>query len=211
MTASDHTCPPAAGTYFCPTSGALESPCHGGFDVCCARPDLHEPILALAEAGLNPRRRYLVAAGRLLLPGEPEDVHLALYTWEERLGAWLVGQALCGRSVEGSGLFDGTGPSCGACGEYRAVYETALAREVALLHPPASRPGARHPDDTVENGAWGTVWLEGNWRWLTSRMTTAEREYAADRVAAWSRVLAAADGEQGRSKPDGLRWWRDDG
>jgi hypothetical protein len=203
-----HTCPPTASTYFCPTSGALESDCHGGFDVCCARTDLHEPLFALVETGLNPRRRYLVAAGRLLLPGEPEVVHLALYTWEERLGAWLVGQALCGRSVEGVALFDGTGPSCEACGIYRPTYEAALAREVALLHPPAGRTGARHPDDTAENGAWGTVWLEGNWRWLTSRMTTAQREYAADRVAAWSRVLAAADGEQGRPEPDGLRWWR---
>ena len=206
MTTLKHTC--TSGTYFCPASGALKVVCHGGFGTCCARPELHEPILTLSEDDLNPRRRYLVAAGHLLLPDEPQAVHLALYVWNERLGAWLVGVALCGRSVEGTALFDGTGPSCVACGAYRTTYETALAREAALLHPPAGRTGARHPDDTAENGAWGTVWLEGNWRWLTSRMTTPEREYAADRVTAWSRVLAAADGEPGRPEPDGLRWWQ---
>lgn len=30
--------------YFCPTSGEVESACHGGFDVCCDRPDLHGPV-----------------------------------------------------------------------------------------------------------------------------------------------------------------------
>lgn len=27
--------------YWCPTQGEYESPCHGGFDVCCRRPELH--------------------------------------------------------------------------------------------------------------------------------------------------------------------------
>jgi hypothetical protein len=30
--------------YFCPAAGEVESACHGGFDVCCSRPELHEPI-----------------------------------------------------------------------------------------------------------------------------------------------------------------------
>lgn len=33
------TCCPQA--YWCPTSGDTECPAHGGFDVCCARPDWH--------------------------------------------------------------------------------------------------------------------------------------------------------------------------
>lgn len=168
-------------------------------------------ILAASEDGLDPRRRYLVAVGRLQLPGEPEVVHLALYTWQERLRAWVVGQALCGRSVAGAPLFDGTGSSCSACAIYRPTYEAVLAGEAAaLLRPPAGgRTGVRHHLDTPENGAWATVWLEGNWRWVTSRMTTEQREYAADRVAAYGAVLAAADGEEGRPEPEGLRWWRD--
>lgn len=40
--------PPGVGAdcrlYFCPTSGDVECPHHGGFDVCCSRPDLHQPI-----------------------------------------------------------------------------------------------------------------------------------------------------------------------
>lgn len=27
--------------YFCPVSGEMESPCHGGFDTCCASPEYH--------------------------------------------------------------------------------------------------------------------------------------------------------------------------
>jgi hypothetical protein len=64
--------------------------------------------------------------------------------------------------------------------------------------------------DTVENGAWFTVWLEsGKWRWTTQKMTTPQREYAADCVAAYSRYLATCDGDLERGEPDGLRWWRE--
>ena len=34
---------PCRPIYFCPVSGENESPCHGGFDNCCAHPDLHGP------------------------------------------------------------------------------------------------------------------------------------------------------------------------
>jgi len=69
------------------------------------------------------------------------------------------------------------------------------------------------PEDalaTAENGAWHTVWLEGNWPWVTKKMPTPQREYAADRVAAYSRYLAACDGDLERQEPEGLRWWRGD-
>jgi hypothetical protein len=42
----EHVCKPGASTYFCPTSGEIESDCHGGFDQCCDRPDLHQPARA---------------------------------------------------------------------------------------------------------------------------------------------------------------------
>lgn len=32
---------PCKPNYFCPTVGEVESPCHGGFDVCCRRSELH--------------------------------------------------------------------------------------------------------------------------------------------------------------------------
>lgn len=62
---------------------------------------------------------------------------------------------------------------------------------------------------TPGDDAWGTVWLEGNWQWLTSRMTTPAREHAADAVARWSARLAADDNEPDRGEPDDLRWWRE--
>ena len=61
-----------------------------------------------------------------------------------------------------------------------------------------------------EDDAWGTVWLHGDWSWLTKCMTTPEREYAADCVARWSARLAQDDGEPERGEPDGLRWWREE-
>ena len=65
--------------------------------------------------------------------------------------------------------------------------------------------------DTPENGAWHTVWLEGKWRWITSKMTAEQREYAADRVAAYSMYLRSQNGGlYGTQEPEGLRWWRDD-
>lgn len=30
--------------WYCPTSGDIECGVHGGFDVCCDRPDLHQPV-----------------------------------------------------------------------------------------------------------------------------------------------------------------------
>lgn len=63
--------------------------------------------------------------------------------------------------------------------------------------------------DTPENRAWHTVWLEGDWRWLTSKMTPESREYAADRVAAYSRHLSQWNVEPVHTDPEGLRWWRD--
>ncbi|MEU6979643.1 hypothetical protein [Streptomyces sp. NPDC046371] len=166
--------------------------------------------LAASEAGLDPRRRYLVAAGHLELPDEPAEVHLALYTWVERLEDWLVGQALCGRSVEGVPQFGGAGATCAGCASYLPTYEQALASELAALQ---GRVGGRAvrvaASDAVENGAWHAVWLESDWQWVTERMATEQREYAADRVAAYSAHLAAVDGEPERGEPNGLRWWRD--
>lgn len=42
--ADNHVCKPGATTYYCPTIGEVESDCHSGFDTCCARPDLHQPL-----------------------------------------------------------------------------------------------------------------------------------------------------------------------
>ncbi|HEX5568074.1 MAG TPA: hypothetical protein VFY14_14300, partial [Streptomyces sp.] len=49
-----HQCKPGASTYYCPASGETESDCHGGFDVCCGRPDLHQPLLPCSAAHLRP-------------------------------------------------------------------------------------------------------------------------------------------------------------
>lgn len=54
------------------------------------------------------------------------------------------------------------------------------------------------------DGAMHSVWLHGNWRWLTQNMTTPQREAAADAVDRYSAILmAGADEEPARTD----RWW----
>lgn len=67
------------------------------------------------------------------------------------------------------------------------------------------------PDEArrVEDAAWGSVYLHGKWRFLTSKMTTEERTVAADAVDRdWA--LAEADDPGLTRGPDSkaaLRWW----
>ena len=58
-------------------------------------------------------------------------------------------------------------------------------------------------DSVVNEDAWGSVWLCGNWYWLTKNMTMPEREHAAECVESWSRRLNSG------VTPDSehLRWW----
>jgi hypothetical protein len=60
------------------------------------------------------------------------------------------------------------------------------------------------------DAAWHSVWLHGNWAYLTKQMATAEREHAADAVARYSVRLVSEDPDLGPAEPEGLRWWRDD-
>ena len=55
------------------------------------------------------------------------------------------------------------------------------------------------------DSAWCAVWLHGNWRWLTQKMTTEEREAAADAV---DRCRMRAEPEEDVEPIS--RWWRDD-
>ncbi|MYW49624.1 hypothetical protein [Streptomyces sp. SID161] len=59
------------------------------------------------------------------------------------------------------------------------------------------------------DAAWHSVWLHGDWRWLTKNMTTPEREHAADAVARYGTYLDTIDGADRSEDPEGLRWWRD--
>ncbi|MFD9249579.1 hypothetical protein [Streptomyces bottropensis] len=160
---------------------------------------------------LDTTRRYLVPAARLELPGQPDLVHLSLYEWLPQWGEWATGLALCGWSTTQGALPEGTTVTCPGCEAYRPQYQAVLDSQAAAADKrDQARRERDEAGDTVENGAWHTVWLEGKWRWITSKMTTEQREYAADRVAAYSRYLATCDGDLEREEPESLRWWRDD-
>ncbi|MFH8581699.1 hypothetical protein [Streptomyces zaomyceticus] len=283
MPEPEHVCRPGTSVYYCPASGSTESDCHGGFDVCCSRPDLHRV--------LNPQRRYLVPVARLGLPDEPDVVHLSLFQWMPAFETWATGMALCGHSTKQGSLPEATEVTCTGCAGLRSDYERYIApgydpaeddpralrarlrlaqqhahttdaeraeaaaqllETQAALERANARSARTHAEavhahaavtavrqlcdltiqascrvqaveqarDTLAvierceaggvlpgDAAWGTVWLHGNWQYLTSQMTTAEREHAADAVARWSDELARADGEE-RGELEGLRWWR---
>jgi hypothetical protein len=71
--------------------------------------------------------RYLVTVGPELLAGEPDDIHLAVLTWNDRLEAWIHGPAVCGRSVPQGELPEGTKATCADCLGRKAAYERILA------------------------------------------------------------------------------------
>ncbi|NEA52377.1 hypothetical protein [Streptomyces sp. SID10815] len=62
----EHVCKPGASNYYCPAAEEIESDCHGGFDVCCGHPDLHQTVLPCALAVL---RRSHAAHGWEPQPG----------------------------------------------------------------------------------------------------------------------------------------------
>lgn len=76
---------------------------------------------------------------------------------------------------------------------------------------PAEKPVPAETEalDTPENSAWHTVWLEGRWQWVTSKMTDEQREYAADCVSGYSCYLSQFSADPGEwAEPEDLRWWR---
>jgi hypothetical protein len=54
--------------------------------------------------------------------------------------------------------------------------------------------------------AMHSVWLHGDWRWLTKNMTTEEREASADAGQAYSDHLSRQD-DEAPTGLSGLRWW----
>lgn len=90
----------------------------------------------------------------------------------------------------------------GSCCTLDCAEHKALAGLAAII----LRAG--HPDRRIDpdlDAAMQSVWLHGNWRYLTEQMTTDEREAAALAV---ERAWAATD--DGEDLPSvNLRWWAD--
>lgn len=90
-----------------------------------------------------------------------------------------------------------TGPTCEGCGD------TAACAGGPCAHPDAAGTSSTAPADE----AWGSVWLHGNWRFMTGQMGTEAREHAAATVLRWMHGLDAIDGRPPRTEPEDLRWW----
>jgi hypothetical protein len=86
------------------------------------------------------------------------------------------------------------GPGCDGCGDTGACAGGPCAHPVVVA--------------ATGDEAWGSVWLHGDWKWLTQNMTTEQREHAADAVLRWMHGLDAIDGRPVREEPEDLRWWR---
>lgn len=87
----------ASDLYFCPSSREVESAIGGGFDVCCARPDLHLPMpvgpateavsMALSEAAKRDMEHERVT-GELMRSWSREVTPLHGQLGRIRLNAW---------------------------------------------------------------------------------------------------------------------------
>lgn len=73
-------------------------------------------------------------------------------------------------------------------------------------------PGLTEPPTSdirlLEDEAWGSVWLYGKWKHITTKMTNSERELAADAVSRWSERIEREDQTFNPINPEHLRWWR---
>ncbi|MFF7190549.1 transcriptional regulator [Streptomyces sp. NPDC008222] len=117
-------------------------------------------------------RRYLVPVGRLLLPSEPDYVHLSLYEWEPRSELWLTGLALCGRSTEQGALPEGTEVTCPNCPLYQDTYRAVLDREAGRAIPELGRSALASLPEQVR----GAVRESGlKQKWIADRLHVSEK------------------------------------
>ena len=84
--------------------------------------------------------------------------------------------------------------------------EMALDHHLAVV---ADARGGQVGEPAPLDSAMFSVWLHGNWRWLTSNMTTDQREAAADAVQRHDVWISAQDDDLDRISGADLRWWRE--
>lgn len=91
--------------YFCPASNEVECGVHGGFDTCCARPDLHHPVVE--GSGWCPTCRAHFA---VIWPAPP---YALLHVGGDvpRHGNPVTGTAVAGPALPRTG---GQQPQCGS-------------------------------------------------------------------------------------------------
>lgn len=127
---------------------------------------------ATGATGLDKSRRYLMPAGRLELPGEPDVVHLSLYEWLPQFEAWATGLGLCGRSTRQGALPRGTAVTCPNCEVYRPTYEAVLDREGRRLVPDLPRSPLEDLPDKVR----AVVRESGlKQKWIADRLHVSEK------------------------------------
>lgn len=85
----------------------------------------------------------------------------------------------------------------------RTTEDPAFRSAIAFAAPILFTAGRNQPAPL--DSAMHSVWLHGNWRWLTENMTTPEKEAAADAVDRYAATWPPED----RGFPV-ERWWRDD-
>lgn len=78
-----------------------------------------------------------------------------------------------------------------------------LADGWAEVLTPRTEPATEEPDSL--DYAMFTVWLEGNWKWVTKKMTTEAREAAVAAVLRYDAV--SGDPSEDRLPRSSLAWW----
>lgn len=110
---------------------------------------------------LDRARRYLLPTA---LDGDPDQTHLSVYGWEDRLSTWVAySTSICGRSVHDAGLDLDDVITCRNCEGLRVGYEAVFVKENQA--PPvaerrAARKDPRYPAVLAEIRGFG--WPAGN-------------------------------------------------
>jgi hypothetical protein len=125
--------------------------------------------------------------------------------WQDAITAMTAGRDLnrTGLDVDVTGLVRRSATMLAEVAEHFVAIardQERVAGRLALL----DRDGLTQQ---IADSAWHSIWLHGDWRYLTMQMTTEEKEYVA---AAVERDMAAAENypEMTPQTRAELRWWR---
>jgi hypothetical protein len=86
-----HECPPNH-LYYCPAAKEVESSCHGGFDTCCDKPELHVPEDKLQELYDRPQEMHDSLAKTMR--ANPLLSWDQLMEWAQEMDEWATKRAL---------------------------------------------------------------------------------------------------------------------
>jgi hypothetical protein len=155
---------------------------------------LHDSLMevmadALFDAIHSPGFRQMLAERGLALAPASDEQPTAPQEWAER-------------ALDLFGAYGALADPIEVVDElYRDAHRNGWESRAAVVPDPDP---ALEEARATEDAAWGDVWLHGKWRWITTKMSTEERELAAAAVERWGARIDDGEPEDRTS----VRWWK---